>query len=74
MLLNVVQDIQYFPIGGLNPYAAGGYFALYKMMQKSWKMTETLAHEYSSKSAQLELSNEYQHDRFKMLFQNRCIL
>ena len=26
-------------------------------------MTETLAHGYSSESAQLELSNEYQHDR-----------
>ena len=34
-----------------------------KMMQKTWKMTETLAHGYSSESTQLELSNEYQHTR-----------
>ena len=27
------------------------------------KVTETLAQEYSSKSTQWELSNEYQHDR-----------
>ena len=31
--------IHYFPI---NPYAAGGLFGHYKMMQKTWKMTETL--------------------------------
>ena len=35
----------------------------YKMMQKPWKMTETLALQYSYESAQLELSKEYQHDR-----------
>ena len=34
-----------------------------KMMQNIWKMTETLAYGYSSKSTQRELSNEYQHDR-----------
>ena len=38
-------------------------FAKYKMMQKTWKITETLAYGYSSESAQWELSNEYQHDR-----------
>ena len=28
-------------IGRVNPYAGGGYkFGQYKMMQKSWKMTE----------------------------------
>ena len=32
----------------VNPYAAGGYFCLYKMMQKTWKMTETLAHGHST--------------------------
>ena len=37
-------------------------------------MTETLAHGYSSESAQRELSNEYQHDRVKMDFKNICIL
>ena len=30
---------------------------------KNLKMTENLAHGYSSESAQQELSNEYQHDR-----------
>ena len=34
-----------------------------KMMQKTLKMTETLAHEYSSESTQRELSNEYPYDR-----------
>ena len=29
------------------------------------KMTETLAHEYSSESSQRELSNEYQHNMFR---------
>ena len=38
-------------------------FAQYKMMQKSWKMIETLANGYSSESTQWELSNEYQLDR-----------
>ena len=35
------------------------------MMQKTWKMTETLAYGYSSESThdQWELSTEYQHDR-----------
>ena len=37
-------------------------------------MTETLAHGYSSESAQRELSNEYQHDRAKMDFKNICFL
>ena len=46
-----------------NPYAASGKFGQYKIMQKTWKMTETLAYEYSSESTQWELSNEYQHDR-----------
>ena len=48
----------------LNPYAAGGQFGQYKKMLKTFKkMTETLAHGYSSESTQRELSNEYQHDR-----------
>ena len=37
-------------------------------------MTETLANGYSSVSTQQELSNEYQHDRVKMIFKNLCIL
>ena len=39
---------------------AGGQ---YKMMQKKLKLTETLAHWYSSERTQQKLSNEYQHDR-----------
>ena len=46
-----------------NPYAAGGKYWQYKIMQKTLKMTETLTHGYSSESSQWELSNEYQHDR-----------
>ena len=47
----------------LNPYAAGGYFGQCKIMHKSWKMIETLAHGYSSKGTRGGLSNEYKHDR-----------
>ena len=36
----------------LNPYAAGNLFDQYRMMQKNWKMTETLANGYSSESTQ----------------------
>ena len=55
-------------------YAAGGLFGHYKMMQKSWRMTETLAHWYSSESTQQELSNEYQHDSIEKIFKNLCVL
>ena len=34
-----------------------------KNYAKKLKMTETLAHGYSSESTQLELSNGYQHNR-----------
>ena len=34
-----------------------------KWYQKSEKMIKTLAYEYSYESTQLELSNEYQHDK-----------
>ena len=44
------------------------------MMQKTLKMTETLANGYSYESTQRELSNEYQHDRVSMVFKNLCIL
>ena len=37
-------------------------------------MTETKANGYSSESTQRELSNEYQHDRVKMIFRNLCVL
>ena len=35
---------------------------------------ETLAYQYSSESTRWELSNEYQHDRVKMIFKNLCVL
>ena len=37
-------------------------------------MTETLPHGYPSESTQGELSNEYQHDMFKIFFTNLCVL
>ena len=43
-------------------------------MQKHEKLTETLAHGYSTESIQQELSNEYQHDRVEMVFKNLYIL
>ena len=43
-------------------------------MQKSLKITETLANGYSSKSTQRDLPNEYQHDRVSMVFKRFCIL
>ena len=58
----------------LNPYAAGAQFDYYKMIQKTYKMTETLAHGHSFESTQQELSNEYQHDRVKMVFKSLCVL
>ena len=42
-------------------------------MQKSWKMTETLANGYSFESTHQELSNEYQHDRVLMILKILCI-
>ena len=36
-------------------------------------MTETTANGYSSESTRQELSNEYQHNRVKMVFKNLCI-
>ena len=45
------------------------------MTQKSLKKTtETLANGYSTESTQQELSNEYQHDRVKMVFKNLFVL
>ena len=44
-----------------------------KWCKKTWKMTETLAYRYSSESAPRELSNEYQHDRVQMFFENLCV-
>ena len=58
----------------LNPYDAGDWFGQYKMMQRTWKMTETLAYGYSSESAQLELSDEYQHVTVFMVIKIVCTL
>ena len=44
-----------------------------KYCDKSWKMTETLAHGYSSKSTQQKLSNEYQHDKVLKTFKMFCL-
>ena len=46
------------------------------MVQKSWNMIETLAHEHSSKNAQWELSKAYQHDRvkIKMVFKSLWVI
>ena len=41
---------------------------------KTRKMTETLAHGYSSESTQQELSIEYQHDMVEMNTKKFCIL
>ena len=41
---------------------------------KTWKITETLAYVYSSKSTQWELSYEYQLDRVWMVIENLCII
>ena len=62
-LTKVVSTFQRFPLF-LNPSAtAGGLFDQYRMMQKKkLKMTETLAHRYSSENTHQELSNEYQHN------------
>ena len=43
-------------------------------MQKTRKITGTLANGYSSESTPRELSNEYQDDRVSMVFQESCIL
>ena len=42
--------------------------------KKLEKMTETLAHGYSYKSTQWDLTNEYQHDSVKKVLKNICIL
>ena len=45
-----------------------------KACKKPKKLTETLAHGYSSVSTQQGLSNDYQNDRFQMFsFSNLCI-
>ena len=43
-------------------------------MQKTRKITETLASGYSSESTRQELSNEYQDDRVSVIFRESCIL
>ena len=65
------RNLQIPPI---NLYAADDYFGQYKMMQKTLKMTETLAYGHSSESTQWDPSNEYQHDRVQMFFKNLQVL
>ena len=57
-----------------NRYAAGGYLCHYKIMQKSWKITEILAYGYSYGSIQQELFNVYQFDMVYMFFKNPASL
>ena len=45
-----------------------------KWCKKPWKMIGGLTYGYSSESTQRELSNEYQHDRVLMVYENLCIL
>ena len=33
-----------------------------------------MAHRYLSESTQLELSNEYQHDKVKVVFRDLCVI
>ena len=54
----------------VNPYAAGGLFGQYKIMLKALKFTENLTNGYSFESTERELSNEYQHDRVRMVFKD----
>ena len=63
MILGTIGCASVMFVHMFNPYAGGGLFGKYKMMQKNWKMTETLAYGYPSESTRQELSNEYQHDR-----------
>ena len=44
------------------------------MQKKTYKTTEILANGFSSESTQRKLSNEYQHDRVKMVFKVPCLL
>ena len=69
-----LSSIDYLSSSLLNPYAAGGQFVQYKMVQKPWNMTETLTYGYSSESTQRELSNEYQQDSVSMFFKNLFVL
>ena len=55
---NIIKAVWYRQ--NINPYAAGSQLCHYKMMQKTWQMTETLANGYSYESTQRELANEYQ--------------
>ena len=56
-----------------NPLAADGLFGQYDMLTKRGEMTETQAHGYSFDSTKQELSDEYQPNRIKMIFINRCL-
>ena len=62
--IQALRKVMFGALGGggfmkFNPYANGGDFGQYKMLQKKLKeTTETLEHGYSSESTQRELSNE----------------
>ena len=57
-------------VSSLNPYINPVRYCVtlvrfghYQIMQKIWKVKETLSYGYSSEIRQWELSNEYQHDK-----------
>ena len=60
-------------LGELTLMLLVAYFCQYIKMQKTSKITETLANGYSSESSQRDLSNEYQHDRVSIIFKNLCV-
>ena len=53
------MSIVVYKVGGLTLMLVVANLAVTKIMQKTWQMTEILAHVYSSESTQWELSNEY---------------
>ena len=61
-------------VSSFNSFATVGQFIQNKIMQKMCKMTGTLANWYSLDSIQKEHSNEYQHDRVKIVFKHLCSL
>ena len=53
-----------------NPWHMGTH----NMIDNPSKRTEAVAHGFSSESTRRELSDEYQHDRVEMVFENLCML
>ena len=60
--------------GKFNPYAASGWCSHYKMMQQTWKYDWNPGTLVLIWDTHQELSNEYQHDRVCLVFNNICVL